>query len=317
MRFAKRVGSMKASLLTFCVALLAVVTLWIPATALKQPYRSEAERNADMEDRFNRCGLIVLATIVEEHPQRMDHGIFTRFCVDVQACLRNSHPDSARPCFWTMGGHIGTQGSFVEDLPTFRTGEQWILALPWSNTEPRLGWRYGRHAVATRVVNGYAVETYGLMSESDDRSVEITREVPVLDYLEEIRDYIRVRDPAILGQRCDYVILGRVLGIDEERQVPAGTPEHASITFEVEDAIKGDPGSDRIGFEVLLRQYLFGQTPPDFAVGERCVVFLIRRPDGALYLVGGKEGKYAAPNEDVSSEFRSYSLTEFIEDVTR
>jgi hypothetical protein len=316
-----RSGLWRAVLMTCWAAAFVAATLCASATVAtssKPPYQTEAQRNTVMEDKFNRCGLIVVATITDKQSYRMENGkIFTKVFLDVGSCVRNSQRDSMDVWFWILGGRIGTKFMGVPDLPRFGRGQRWVLALPWSESGPRQGWHYGGHAVALQVVDGQVIDRYGLIPESGGQGIEVTREVPVDEYLQEIQEFLRVRDPDVLKEKCDLIVLGTVAEVVEHREVPRGTGQHAYVTLEIEDVLKGDlPGSELI-FMVSLLQYPFKEKPPSFAEGERCVVFFSEDSEGDLSVVGGVEGKYVVEGEEVRNEFRSYPLSQFVQEVSQ
>jgi hypothetical protein len=284
----------------------------------KPPYATEAQRRAALEDRYNRCGLIVVATITESHPRQMeDGGIFTRFCLDVDRYVRDIHPDSVDPCFWVRGGTIGAKSEKWSDTPSFQVGQRWVLSLPWSDRGPQEGWQYGRHSVALQVLDDLVVDRYGLVEESGAETIMVTRELPVDEYIREIDQFLRARDPDQLKERADHVVLGTVTRVDEHREVPRGKAQDALVTLEVEEVLKGDPALGRVEFRVYLLQYPFRAKPPSFVEGERCVVFLSGDLHDGFSVVGGIEGKYEADGQEVRNEFRAYPLGAFVESISQ
>jgi hypothetical protein len=102
-----------------------------------------------------------------------------------------------------------------------------------------------------------------------------------------------VMSDADLARSADLIILGRVQAISTEAESASRIETH--IRLSAEDLVKGAAGPT-VTFVIPggtangMRRVIYGA--PQFFVGERVLVFLVRRPDGSLTTSGLAIGKF-------------------------
>jgi hypothetical protein len=107
--------------------------------------------------------------------------------------------------------------------------------------------------------------------------------------------FIKMDEPTLV-QSSDFILIGTVRSVESVATPPDG-PIYTQISIEPTDLIKGDVGTTTVvlrepgGSIGDQQEWLFGV--PQFWVGERCLLFLVRNNDGSLQTNSLAMGKFS------------------------